>query len=330
MGDSNGALNDIAAALDQLNSLQIGNSNIPQVRSVPCHCYTIGQDFITFCDYFCENVRTAYNYPIGDLRLDDAFCTWIGAKLEMGPTLNIYSSLPAATKSDWPVLRAELSRLFMNEEEKQRFLANPGSFPKGSRTFLDYRNELVRLVGLYQPNLVQIPSEYQRQLVERFVCGLDDPELQRRLRFHCRRDKMNIDHAYEYAVDYESSKDTAEGNSVAALATCARVSTHTSMAATKYPIAVQPPRQSHPGFEVACAIQTSAEVDQVGRNAVAIEELKAGQMELEESFLSFQQQVEEESHEFRSYVESKFDRLEALIVKRHHQELDESGEFEQY
>ena len=98
MGDNDAALNNIAAALNQLNSLQIRNSNIPQVRSVPCHSYTIGQDFISFCDYFCENVRTSYNYPLGDLRLDEAFCTWIGAKLEMGPTLNIYSSLPAATQ----------------------------------------------------------------------------------------------------------------------------------------------------------------------------------------------------------------------------------------
>ena len=116
MGDNDATLNSIAAALDQLNALQIGSrqNHIPRVRSVPCHSYTIGQDFISFCDYFCENVRTAYNYPIGDPRLDDAFCTWIGAKLEMGPTLTIYTSLPAATKSDWPVLKAELGKLFMN------------------------------------------------------------------------------------------------------------------------------------------------------------------------------------------------------------------------
>ena len=321
MGDNDAALNDIAAALNQLNSLQIRNSNIPQVRSVPCHSYTIGQDFISFCDYFCENVRTSYNYPLGDLRLDEAFCTWIGAKLEMGPTLNIYSSLPAATKSDWPVLRAELSRLFMNEEEKQRFLANPGSFPKGSKTFLDYRNELVRLVGLYQPNLSQVPSEYQRQLVERFICGLNDPELQQKLRFHCRRDKMTIDHAYEYAVDYESSKVTGEVDLSKSLAACAHVS---SMAASRYTSAIRPPRS-----KAVCGIQTSAEVDQVELNAVAIEELRAGQAELEESFMSFQQQVEEESQEFRSYVESKFDRLEALILSQHH-EMDESSEFEEY
>ena len=180
----------------------------------------------------------------------------------------------------------------MNEEEKQRFLANPGSFSKGSKTFLDYRNELVRLVGLYQPNLIQVSSEYQRQLVERFICGLDDSELQQKLRFHCRRDKRTIDHAYEYAVDYESSK-VAGGDLVAAVAACAGVSTSTSMAATKYPSRIRPQRQSHPRSDAACFIQTSAEVDQVERNVVAIEELKAGQAELEVSFLSVQQQVEE-------------------------------------
>ena len=218
----------------------------------------------------------------------------------------------------------------MNEEEKQRFLANPGSLTKGSKTFLDYRNELVRLVGLHQPNLIQVPYEYQRQLVERFICGLNDPELQQKLRFHCRRDKMTIDHAYEYAVDYESSKVVGEGDLVVAAAACAHVSTLTSMAATKYPSRIRPPQQSHLRSDAMCTIQTNAEVDQVERNAVAIEELRAGQVELEESFFSFQQQVEEESQEFRSYVESKFDYLEALIVNRQHHKTDESSEFKEY
>ena len=106
--------------------------------------------------------------------------------------------------------------------------------------------------------------------------------------------------------------------------------TSTSMAATKYPSRIRPQRQSHPRSDAACFIQTSAGVDQVERNAVAIEELRAGQAELEESFLSFQQQVEEESQEFRSYVESKFDYLEALIVNRQHHKSDESSEFEEY
>ena len=69
-------------------------------------------------------------------------------------------------------------------------------------------------------------------------------------------------------------------------------------------------------------------MDQVKRNALAIGELTAGQAELEQSFLSFQRQVEEESSEFRSYMESRFNHLEALILSQHQQEQSESGEFE--
>ena len=65
------------------------------------------------------------------------------------------------------------------------------------------------------------------------------------------------------------------------------------MAASGYPSAIRPPKQSLPRSNAVFSIQTSAEVDQVELNAVAIEELKAGQAELKESFLSFQQQVEE-------------------------------------
>ena len=156
--------------------------------------------------------------------------------------------------------------------------------------------------------------------------GDNDPELQWKLRFHRRRDKLTIDHAYKFAVEYESSKVT-KGDLVAAAAACAHVSTLSSMAAAQYPSRIRPPQQSHPRSDAACFIQTIAEVDQVERNAVAIEELRAGQAELEESFLSFQQQVEEESHEFRSYVEGKFDRLQALIVNWHHYGPNELNEF---
>ena len=322
MGDNDAALNSIAAALSQLNAIQTGSrQNIPRVRSVPCHSYTLGPDFISFCDYFCENVRTAYNYPIGDPRLDEAFCTWIGAKLEMGPTLNIYTSLPTATKTDWPVLRAELSRLFMNEEEKQRFLANPSSVLKGSKSFIEYRNEIIRLVNLYQPDLKGIPSEYQRQLVDRFISGLDNPELQGKLRFHCQRDRLTIDHAYQYAIDYESSKVKREGDSVSSVGAYARVSALTSTSAS---------RQSHPSAATVCTLQTSASYDQVERNAIAIQELTDGLAELEEDFLSFQQQVEEDFNEQRSYMETRFDYLEALILSRQSPESGEADEFEQY
>ena len=302
MGDSSTAIDMIQAAINQMQNLQVGNeqSNTPRVRDLQCHSYTLGQDFPSFCAYFCENVRTAYNYPVGDPRLYDAFCTWIGAKMEVGPTLTAYKSIPAAIRSDWRLLKDELSRLFMNEEERQKFLGNPASFPKGTQSLLQYRNEIVRLVGLYQPGIIGVPTEYQRQLVERFICGLDDPELQRKLRFHCKRDKLTIGHAYEFAVDYESSK--VNGDLVRTVAASANVSTLTSMAATEYPHAPRSPRQSQQQAAV-CNYQVDDDIDYIQQNSTAIEELKAGQAQLEEQFSSFQQ-----------YVVDRLDHLESLIL----------------
>ena len=188
----------------------------------------------------------------------------------------------------------------MNEEEKQKFLGNPASFQKGTQTFLQYRNEIVRLVGLYQPGIVGVPSEYQRQLVERFICGLNDAELQRKLRFHCRRDKMTIEHAYEFAVDYESSK--VKNDSVKTVAASAKVSTPTLMAATRHPHAPRSPRQSQQQAAV-CSYQVDTDIDYIQQNSAAIEELKAGQAQLEEEFSAFQQ-----------YVIDRFDHIESLIL----------------
>ena len=70
-------------------------------------------------------------------------------------------------------------------------------------------------------------------------------------------------------------------NDAASIAACTRFSTLTSMAASKYPSAIRPSRQSHLRPAAACTVQTSASVDQVERNALAIE-LTAGQAELEE------------------------------------------------
>ena len=120
---------------------------------------------------------------------------------------------------------------------------------------------------------------------------------------------------------------TGVGDSVTVVATGAQVPNCTFMAETMYPSAAR--LQSCYRSAAVCTIQTSAEVDQVERNAVAIEELKQGQAELEENW-SFQQQVDKESQEFRSYMENRFDHLEALIVNQHHYEPDGPGESEQY
>ena len=123
---------------------------------------------------------------------------------------------------------------------------------------------------------------------------------------------------------------TGVGDLVTVVVTGAQVPNRTFMAETRYPSAVRLPTQFCYRTAAGCTIQTSAGVDQVERNLVTIEELKKGQAELEANFLSFQQQVEEESREFRSYVESWFDHLEALIVNQHHYKPDETGEFGQF
>ena len=54
-------------------------------------------------------------------------------------------------------------------------------------------------------DLKQIPSEFQRQMTSRFIEGISDSVLRQKLRRHCKREKNNIDEAYQFAVDYESS-----------------------------------------------------------------------------------------------------------------------------
>ena len=177
----------------------------PRLRAVNCKAYVFGQDWHNWVVYFRENVRATGNFAHNDPRLDQACCSWLGGKLEPGATLNAYQNLPQATKDNWTDVTRELARLFCNEEEKQLFLSNPGAFRKGEKSFLEYRNELTRRIDLYQPELSRVQVEYQRQLVNRFIEGIEDVALQRKLRFHCRRN-MTLDAAYEYAVDYEATQ----------------------------------------------------------------------------------------------------------------------------
>ena len=120
------------------------------------------------------------------------------------------------------------------------------------------------------------------------------------------------------------------GDSITVDATDAEVPNRTFMAETRYPSAVRLPTQFCYRTAAGCTIQTSAGVDQVERNLVTIEELKKGQAELEENFLSFQQLVEKESRKFRSYVENRFDHLEALIMNWHQYELAKEDELVKY
>ena len=56
-------------------------------------------------------------------------------------------------------------------------------------------------------------AEFERQVVARFIEGLEDDELKKELWMHCRRGRQTIEEAYNRAVDYESSRlssDTVE------------------------------------------------------------------------------------------------------------------------
>ena len=103
---------------------------------------------------------------------------------------------------------------------------------------------------------------------------------------------------------------TGVGDLVTVVVTGAQVPNRTFMA--KYPSAVRLPTQSCQSSAAVFIMQTSDSLEQVKRYAIAVEELKVGQVELEENFLSFQQQVNEESHEF--------DRFAALILNHESEE----------
>ena len=85
----------IAQAIQQMANLQVGanQNNTPRVRAINCKPYVMGQDFGTYIEYFEENVCSSHNYQPGDVRLDDAYCTWIGSKLEVEATLTAYQRL---------------------------------------------------------------------------------------------------------------------------------------------------------------------------------------------------------------------------------------------
>ena len=288
----------------------------PRVRAINCKSFKIGEPWDQYAVYFRENIRASHGLAHGDAALNPACCSWIGSKLEAGPTLTAYESLPDTVKNDWTQLNAELSRLYVNEEEKQAFLANVGGFKKGSQSLLAYKNELMRLVNLYQPDLHTVASEYQRQLVDRFIGGLDDAELQKRLRFHCRRDKMKIDDAFEFAVDYESTE--MEGK-VKELAGAAR--------APVLSAGGLPPAGSHKSnFSVTPTVGTLASssssssapmrilersVDpKVKANEIAIEQIKATQAKTDDSIDILRKEFDEKFDQF----DKKMDKLEFLLT----------------
>ena len=176
-------------------------------KAVNCRMYKLGQSWPVFSTHFSATIKATYNFnlPADEDALAAACCNWLPSKLEPGPTLVAYQSLDDATKDDWDALRDALGIAFDDDTERESFLADVASFRRGDKGLVEYKNELLRRIGLYQPDLAQVPTEYQRQAVARFIEGLDSIELKRKLRKHCKRDKLNVEEAFNYAVDTEAA-----------------------------------------------------------------------------------------------------------------------------
>ena len=68
-----------------------------------------------------------------------------------------------------------------------------------------YLNELLRLMRAYLPGLIAVDEEFQRQMTARFIEGLDDEKLKRKLRLHCKRTSCNVGVAYQFVIDWEAA-----------------------------------------------------------------------------------------------------------------------------
>ena len=84
---------------------------------------------MNFISHYRECVK-AYNFTLlTDLAaLNPACISWLGTKLELGPTLIAYESLTDTTKADWNLTVDSLSEAFSDESEKETFLADQASF----------------------------------------------------------------------------------------------------------------------------------------------------------------------------------------------------------
>ena len=280
----------------------------PRVRAINCKNYKWGECWANYKVYYRENIRAHFGYAATDARLDRACCSWIGSKLEAGPTLTAYDGLSPVVKNDWDQLEQALSELYCNEEEKQLFLSNPGAFRKGRKSLMEYKNELTRMINTYQPNLANVDDEYQRQLVNRFIEGLEDQKLQRKLRFFCKRDKMNISAAYEFAVDYESAEVEVKVKEESSLAAAVPIrllgaTTHPPPSATASSSVGERPeakRNADKGAEAKIKV-----------NEMHIQELRASDAKIQDSIHIMKKDVDEK---FES-LDKRFDRLETLITR---------------
>ena len=179
----------------------------PRPKAIQCRMYKLKDSWPDFATHFVQCVKAAYAFTLPDdqAALDEACVSWLPSKLEPGPTLVAYDALDADIKANWLDLVNALKEAFDDDTERELFLADVAAFRRGQKGLVEYKNELLRRMKLYQPGLSDVPTEFQRQAVGRFIEGMDDAELKRKLRRHCKRLKLNIEEAFNFAVDYEAS-----------------------------------------------------------------------------------------------------------------------------
>ena len=177
-------------------------------KAIPSRIFKIGENWPNFSVHFQECVKAAYGYTAAaDVAALHAAClAWLPSKLEPGPTLTAYKNVAEADKATWTRLNNALKTVFSDETEREIFLADVASFKKGKRSLLEYRTELTRLMDTHQPELQGLDTEFQRQITSRFIEGLENDELKRELRKECKRDRNNLDEAYNRAVDWEAAE----------------------------------------------------------------------------------------------------------------------------
>jgi hypothetical protein len=99
----------------------------------------------------------------------------------------VYDGLAADVKVDWAQLEPTLSDAFTDENENLEFLSKTDSFKRApNMTLREYRNDLQRRIHKYQPDLRNIPAEFNRTAVQRFREGLWDIHLAAHIMMQCK------------------------------------------------------------------------------------------------------------------------------------------------
>ena len=286
-------------------------------KAINCKTFVLGDNFSDFCVHFVECIKAAYDFslPTDKAELEAACLSWLPTKLEPGPTLIAYDSLSATDKATWDAVVSALTDAFADETAKEVFLSDIAAFKRESRTLIEYKNELLRRMNSHQPDLRAVSVEFQRQATTRFIEGLEDDVLKRELRRHCKRDKMNVDAAYHFVVDYEASdlqSRLREGEGEGATASFGAIAVRSQLS---------PPRAVSIYKEEGETGQLRAEVQRLSarmdRAEQQIQELLVENEKTNERVVSLGTQVQQISasaQKMAQTIEDRFKRLEQIVL----------------